>query len=434
MNDNVYFTIPNCQQCLSSLYYAIYNPNKKFPDRQSYCLFFIDLEKYFEGDLEECVFNEFRRSHTATKDLKTKKDDFIRRLVFPLALLSDKEFCKNQLKGWIHSYADELATKSFSMKLGGSSAEYINKVMETREELNGIRDLLSYEFTTHVLSKDKDVKDICLIFAKLNQKGLKLSAFDLMNAFLYPRGITLRKDFSEISYDKLKQIDEIDDYLLKAMALAVREYSGPSYVYSLVPGTKVVQKTGSGKVEVVLVKTAEEFKGLWNDSIKYCERARWRIQNVSDKCFGAIKIDYIPNTTIIPVFAMIIRDYQNKFKSSVAESEFDELVSKWYWSAVFSQDYSGSSDSVMAKDYRELKQWLATKSSVERTSNENLTKIISELRLAKENKGTSVYNAIISLIALNKAPNFFEQVAPGSVDYADSNINDHHIFPSQVSW
>jgi len=42
---NVYYAVLDGQQRLSSLYYAIYNPQKVFPNRKSYYLFFVDLKK-----------------------------------------------------------------------------------------------------------------------------------------------------------------------------------------------------------------------------------------------------------------------------------------------------------------------------------------------------------------------------------------------------
>jgi len=100
---------------------------------------------------------------------------------------------------------------------------------------------------------------------------------------------------------------------------------------------------------------------------------------------------------------------------------------------VFSQEYSGSSDTVMSKDFRELKAWLKSgdPDNIQRLKPGNLQNIINDLDLSFK-KGTSVYNAIISLIALKGGLDFYERFSPGSVDYSNERINDHHIFPSKV--
>lgn len=44
------------QQRLASLYYAIYNPEKKFPNRKTYYRWFLDLDKCLNEDYEEAVY------------------------------------------------------------------------------------------------------------------------------------------------------------------------------------------------------------------------------------------------------------------------------------------------------------------------------------------------------------------------------------------
>jgi len=201
----------------------------------------------------------------------------------------------------------------------------------------------------------------------------------------------------------------------------------------LIPGQKVIQKVDGKKQEIILVKDAEEFKKLWHNSVKYCEKARKKIMNTGEYDFGSIKVDFIPNTTTIPVIGAIQWIYEEKFRDEIHEGEFNKLLSMWYWNAVLSKDYSGSSDTIMSKDFRQLKAWLEEKEIPERVRNtEHIKEIIRELDLRKERKGSSVYNAIISLLALKKARDFLTGRVPGSVDYVGESVNDHHIFPSRV--
>ena len=41
--------------------------------------------------------------------------------------------------------------------------------------------ILNYNFVHYPLSSERDIRDICNIFAKVNASGMKLSTFDLMN-------------------------------------------------------------------------------------------------------------------------------------------------------------------------------------------------------------------------------------------------------------
>ena len=432
-SDHVNFAILDGQQRLSSLYYAIYNPDTTFPNTSSYYVFYLNIDRRYNNDIDNSITFEHDKKHTSIDTLKAKKDKFINELKFPLALLSDKDFKEKEWKYWIKGYAKKLLAKYPAENVEDEQMATLDLGTDVREFIFGI---LDYKFNTHVLEKTKEMKDVSIMFARLNQKGLKLSMFDLMNAYLYKHGIELKKSYDDEVEEPLNKIRGIDEYLLKFMALVKREYSSPTYVYSLIPEQKDVQRVNGKKVVNIPIKSREEFLKLWKDAIKYSETARRKIQNVSDtdKHFGAIKRDFIPNTTLIPVLAAVLKIYKDEYKDKVPEREFDRIVSKWYWSAVFSQEYSGSSDTVMSKDFRELKAWLKSgdPDNIQRLKPDKLQGIIDELDLENYKKGTSVYNAIISLIALSDGADFYEGVSPGSGDYNSEKVNDHHIFPSKV--
>ena len=84
------------------------------------------------------------------------------------------------------------------------------------------------------------------------------------------------------------------------------------------------------------------------------------------------------------------------------------VLKKWYWSAVLSNDYSGSSDSIMSEDFRDLKTWLITQDieSIRRIKKID-SQYVDSLDLQQCSKGSSLYNGILCLLAINGAPDFF---------------------------
>jgi len=415
------------QQRLSSLYYAIYNPKKNFPNRQSYYIFYIDITKVINQEYEDSVnyrfyFTNYQSWQTLLKD----KEAWAQSGVVPLPILSacdpldrNKKFIDSvEFSKWLKQYIlfnqDNLPPNTSELSI--------------YQILNGI---LSYSFISYSLAKERDIHDICNIFANVNSKGMRLSTFDLMNAFLYPKNIRLRKDLWEnLNNQSLKDVDSnMKEYLLKCISLHKQNYCSAKYLFNLIPGEKIIQRNVNGQsFETVLVDNGSEFKKLWKSSVKYSEKARKIIMNTGISDFGAIKHGFIPNSTIVPVLAAILW----RFSDDSDNQDFADYLQKWYWSAVISEDYSGSSDSVMAKDYRDWKEWASNGVNIERI-NRMTQEYINELDLKQIKKGSARYNAILCMLALNHAKDFLKGRIVGTGDFSYQSINDHHIFPRKVT-
>ena len=414
------------QQRLSSLYYAIYNPKENFPQRQSYYSFFIDLNKVLNEEYDEAInYNFYFSNYQSWKQHKQRQDEWAKTGIVPLPILSAKTSD--------HPNQDYIDSVEFN--------EWINKYLEANKQnlppdttaftvYKVFNSILNYSFIFYPLSSKRGLHEICNVFARVNSKGMRLSTFDLMNAFLYPKDIKLRKDLWEnLDNEALKKIDSgMDEYLLKVISLHKQNYCSAKYLFNLIPSQVTIRKNEQGqKYDEILVKDGEEFKKLWHNACKYAEQARKRIMNTGFPDFGAIKQDFVPNTTIIPVLAAILWEYDGDPDSR----NFVSSLKKWYWSAVLSEDYSGSSDTVMAKDFRDWKEWIISNKVIERI-NRITPDFFTEMDLKTIKKGSTRYNAILCILALNNAKDFFKGQIVGTGDYSNDSINDHHIFPSKV--
>jgi hypothetical protein len=397
------------QQRISSLYYAISNPETKFPNRKTYYRWFLDIPQCLSGEVDGSVSYTYSKRFNSLLSMRENREAWIERGSIPLAILSDPNYLfEQEFADWAERF----------IKVQGDRSR-IPESTTPMKIVSLLQRILNYEFITTTLSKDREMRDICNIFARINKKGLNLSTFDLMNAFLYPHGIELRKRWENLDNRKLK----------KLISLHVQNYCSSKYIYNLIPGETTEKKTLDGQSEeVVLVKSAEEFDRLWNTSLKYGDRARERIMNVGNDDFGAIKSKFIPNTTIVPVLGALLWE---KEKVNVSDREFNELLTKWYWSATLSEDYSGSSDTTMAKDFRDWKQWFKDRTPVERASRVDEQFIENELDFRSTTRG-SRYDAVLCMLALNGARDFFTGRPLHSGEYVADRIDDHHIFPSQV--
>lgn len=417
--DSPSWAVLDGQQRLASLYHAIHHPQTKFPNRKTYYTWYLGLDRLLNEQYEEAVYYRYSFNYHPIGELRGNKEEWIEKGVVPLALLSDSQYLTSrEFEVWLQSYVQ--ARRESCTIPGNVTALRVS---------NLIRGILEYEFVTTTLAQDRDIHDICNIFARINQKGMRLSTFDLMNAFLYPHGIKLRKRWERFDNRELKDVDRnMHEYLLKLISLRKQAYCSSKYIYNLIPEEKTKKRDETGHVEeVILVQSRDEFLTLWKKACRYAEKAREIIMNVGKHRFGAVKSKFIPNTTIVPVLGAIL--WERDTNGPVAG--FGETLEKWYWSATLSGDYSGSSDTVMAEDYRDWRDWLAEGSQLRRTARLTEEFIMNELDLRGAARGTQ-YNVVLCMLALNGAKDFFTGIPLAMGDYVAERINDHHIFPSNV--
>ncbi|MEA3475102.1 MAG: DUF262 domain-containing protein, partial [Candidatus Cloacimonadota bacterium] len=104
------------QQRLASLYYAIYNPEKKFPNRQSYYVFFLNLNKVLNGDYEESVtYKYYFATYQSWNRIRKDKGKWTETGIIPLSILSAKDpnnsnqryIDSTEFDGWLNEYLDK---------------------------------------------------------------------------------------------------------------------------------------------------------------------------------------------------------------------------------------------------------------------------------------------------------------------------------------
>lgn len=414
------------QQRLSSLYYAIFNPEERFPSRKSYYVFYLDLVKALNEDYEDAIpYQYFSKNHQNWSDLKDK-DEWIEEGRVPLCILSATDPTDPDNR-YINSREFNQWAKRFLEERAG---DLPNDVIEFQ-----VRDMfqriLNYSFVQYPLSSERPIRDICNIFAKVNASGMKLSTFDLMNAFLYPYGVKLRKDLWEGEVpEQLKKMDSnMDLNLVKIISLIKQNYCSSKYLYNLIPGEETIREEPDGtRYEDILVDSGSEFEELWRTAVEHAETAREITMNTGTLQFGAIREEFIPYGTMLPVLAAVLWEHDG----TSDDARFREQLKRWYWAAVFSKDYGGSSDTVMGSDFRDWKEWFDHGHTMEQTAKVD-AEFIEELDFKSIDKGSGRYNGVICLLALNGPRDFYRGNILGTGDFTDQRINDHHIFPKKVS-
>ena len=144
------------QQRLSALYYAIYNPQKTFPNRASYYVFWVDLNKVLNDEIDGSVtYRYYFANHQNWDKLKSGIDKWAETGIVPLSILSasssnnpEKNFINSKsFNKWCENYI--LANKD---KLPPDITPF-----DVKEIFDRIAD---YRFVTFPLKQERKLNDI----------------------------------------------------------------------------------------------------------------------------------------------------------------------------------------------------------------------------------------------------------------------------------
>ena len=396
------------QQRLSALYYAFFAPDMNFPRRKSRYLFFIDLEKLLDGNNEDAFIYDYGRS--ANSLISDEEKQFSRKL-FPLKVIGDGDIA---LYKWLENY-QKYWTKDDAEK-AKSEKDALEKIF---------LELINEYYISYIeLDRDIEVSKVCDIFTRINNTGVSLDIFDLLNALLTPKDINLKELWRQSSEKFSTELGKAKIYILQTMSLLKQEYCAPKYLYFLVPGVKKKTREKSGKFkDVILVDSKENFDELWEQSL---EKNLLALRIIMDpKKYGAVNSRLIPYPTMIPILAALTIEKEKK--EYVDKKSIDEKINAWYWSSIFTGNYSGSVETQMSQDLREIRKWFLDDSKVPLVIKKFKRVLDTPDFLKKLSPGSAIYKGVLCLLAKKEARDFISWELP---EYLE--LDDHHMVPH--SW
>jgi hypothetical protein len=422
------------QQRLTAMFFAFFNPDEPYPKRKSRCFFFMDIEALVEENFEDAFYYKWETKYY--KEFLESPEKQFEENTFPLEVIGRgiwkitdwlkdyKNYWSNQEK--VQSEIDVSLLDEKSKKIYDLRSIKIEKSLLLPPQLENIlRELLSdYNISYIELDREISVAKVCDIFTNINSKGVPLNIFDLLNAILRPYDIYLKDMWRNVADDlDYTDQDKMKIYVFQVMSILEQTYCSSKYLYYLVPETVKTIKDGSSKKQIILINNKEEFELKWNTSVEYLKKSIKTLKNPRD--FGAINSTFVPYPSIIPAFTSIRAHVEKSGYKNILD--VNAKIKKWYWSSIFTLNYSSSVESTSAKDFGDLKKWFDDDSE----EPDNYIKFIQELEnqdFKRENqKGTAKYNAIFNLLILNEARDWYTSDLP---EY--ETLDDHHIVPH--SW
>lgn len=412
------------QQRLTAMHYVFFLPNKNLPNRRSRFVFFIHADK-FMADNDDEAFGYDTLWKRWTNLLANREAQFSSH-IFPLSVLGGNRF---DFPNWVQAYEKYWVDKAVASEQSGdndAATEARTNAENAQRFGQRIGDIADqYQISYNELNEELAIDKVCDIFTQINSQGVKLDAFDLVNALLKPKGLQLKHMWRDAAKRlEFVESERMNVYILQVMSILRQTYCSPKYLYYLLPGQeKIIRNPDGSRGKETLIQTVQEFEEQWHSAVAALEASINVLRHPQE--YGAISPSYFPYVSILPCFAALSTHIANLPANRQLDAR--RKLRHWYWASVFNSRYSGSIESTAARDFLDLKAWMeddAAEPALIREFAERFRRL--ELR-NETKKGTSIYNGVFNLLVLQGARDWMTGNIPQHGD-----LDDHHIVPH--SW
>ena len=412
------------QQRLTALYYTFHAPDIALPNRASRAVYFVRVDKFMNEEYDEAFHYDWL-SKRFSRILDNKEVQFAEH-IFPMSVMGADIF---DLANWIQDYEKFWVKKASEADNIGDfdtverSKENACNAKAFGTHIKGI--IQEYQISYIELDREIAVDKVCDIFTQINSRGVRLDAFDLINALLKPKGLQLKKMWREAA-PKLDFVasEKMNVYILQVMSILRQAYCSPKYLYFLLPGQeKPIRDPDGTRRKEILVPDIHDFEDRWNAAVNALQEAINLLRHPHE--FGVVSSAYLPYVSILPAFTAM-----QAYVKTVAPNRqltAQRKIRLWYWASVFLNRYSGSVESTSARDFLDVKAWIDEDNNEPSLVQEFKTRFRSIDLLKEIKKGSSVYNGIFNLFVLQGSKDWMT----GNVPQRD-DLDDHHIVPA--SW
>ena len=390
------YMILDGQQRLTSLHNAFYGKGKH--------LFYVKVQYLLDGkDIEASICTK-PRSDKTEKQMNDQMTQVNTREL-PISL-----FIKGaELSKWIEVASETIAKKEFDDPANSTDMHQLVKEHRHRFEkvLVPIREAIEkYQFPVLSLAENSTAEAICIIFETLNNTGVKLRVFDLLNARFFPYGINLRElwETAKRNYPIFREF-KVDPYQLLQSISALASKSA-----------SVTRKS-----VLDLNFDRRTFETYWDG---VCKSMAEVLSMLQTQC-GVLSHKWLPYSTILVTLATVVHELP--IDKVVESATRIKIIKKWFWLSCFGQRYQQSSNAQISSDIPKLRDWIKTgKSYLELDDND----ISEEVIRATTRRQSAVYRAIMCTIVSSGSKDFYTGKPINSSILIEQKIDDHHIFPS----
>ncbi len=364
-------------------------------------------------DMETCIKDEIEREEAVLscgedRLLQTVSGEIIDLLPVQTLFSTEREYTNNMFP--VDKIFDSAAWRREYSKHWNHDSDKIELFDKFEGEI--IDCFKQYNVPVIQLHNETPKEAVCLVFEKVNTRGVTLTVFELLTASFAVDNFDLRDDWDN-RYERMKGkfpvLEELESTnFLRALTLLATNAN---------PETTI-----SCTRRDILRLTLEDYK-KWADQIEdgFVEAARFLHRQ---KIFNARDLPY--QTQLVPL-AAILANLGDLGKAKRVQQN----IARWYWCGVLGEMYGAATDTRFANDLSEVT------ASVKETTKEPRTvreANFQEIRLPElRTRNGAAYKGIHALIMHNrgttKCSDFHTGVPIDEKIFFDDNIDIHHVFP-----
>ena len=285
----------------------------------------------------------------------------------------------------------------------------------------------NYQIPVIQLQRETSKEAVCLVFEKVNTGGVPLSVFELITAIYAADGYKLRDDWfgsKARNVDSRKERVE-QDALLKGIE-ATEFLQGVSLLrtHEIRLAAVVADKTGK-HVRPVSAKRADVLQlplSAWKQWADELEVGFRNVARFLHRQYFYHRRELPYRTQLVPLAAVLTRLGDRWLEPRI----YDKLT-RWFWSGVLGELYSGAVETRMANDYEELLDWLEDDDALPRTVRE--ANFQPDRFNTLRSRLSAAYKGINVLVLREGSKDWYWKATIQELDAEEIAIDIHHIFP-----
>ena len=264
--------------------------------------------------------------------------------------------------------------------------------------------LYNYPFSVVTVSA-MEINDAIEIFERINQRGRKLTRYDLICASVMTDEFDLR--------------DRSDEDIISTLKAGFGEIEETS-----IPQAVALNSKGRTEHSTQLGLTTTDVLQVWDETVN---GFRLAVEFVK-KNLGVARKDFLPYDAMLPVLGHYF--YQTD-SHAIQAYEHRKQLEYWFWRTTFSQRYSGASQTRMTEDATWIRQL------IEQDVPYTQIKVADENDLvgaSMRSTTSAIRNGILCLLNMRRPLHFRNrsEISIGGDHFSTfSRAEKHHIFPAE---